>query len=194
MSELGNALEQAEREAMTGDVIKSAEMVNRSFTIHSAEEITSMVERVGKDGVKREEENKSWKATVTIDDDEKVQCWIGGYIAFRQVRFLIDHEMLPARVKLIRDSSLDGSPYKLLEGEPPTGVAATNGRVSFNDDLKAIGLDAVYEAFKAEGVDQYLSIDDNGEPVLVASVPLPDMMKITRIIRAAQEPFEEVPA
>jgi len=189
MSELGDALETAEKEAMTGDVIKSAEMVNKSFTIHDAEEVTSKVEREGKDGVKRLEENKSWKATITIDDGERVQCWIGGYIAFKQVRYLIDHEMLPARVRLIRDSSLDGSPYKLQEGEAATGQPS-NGRASFNDDLKAFGLDIVYEALKAEGLDNYLTTDDSNNPVLKGEIPLPDMAKITKIIRDLKVPFE----
>ncbi len=102
MTNGGDWLKKSWDDSRQGDAVKTADLVNRTFTIHSVDP----VEFKSNDG----EMTWDWVGVITIDGEaEPVKAWLGGRGVREQVSDMVNNSRLPQRVTM----SLEGRAYEL---------------------------------------------------------------------------------
>lgn len=162
-----------------GEILKQAEMINVTFTLQDAEVVTFEDEQTG-------EPRHSYKATIQIDDEPPVLCWLGGRIVFRQVEWLLANGKLPLIVKLIRDAALKGQPYKLQT--VAAAPKATRPKGDQTVELLAAALAAVGEVAVFEALGDYADLlSYEGDAGILSlntkGMKLADIAKVQAILR-----------
>ena len=101
MSEVGDVLKEG-RDSFP-PTLDQKELVGKVFTLEGYRNVKT---KFGERHV----------ATVRFDGGtEAVEAWLGGVLVNRQLKGLSDKELLPCRLRLTQDESMDGSPYVLEE-------------------------------------------------------------------------------
>ena len=115
---IAEELEQVGQDAY-GDRGSQAELVNLVFTIvsaHLSDPFTVKELQRNVDGVEMEveREKQSWVALVDIGTgEEPKEYWMDGAACGKQVKWLVDNQKLPLRVKLVKNADKKGNPYWL---------------------------------------------------------------------------------
>jgi len=116
-----NEVDQILTEALEGAALKTRDIVNLNFTLHSTGDLIVHTFEDGKT-------SSSYRSSITIDGDTESQdAWLGGAYLTPQLTALKEHGKLPAYLKVIMDSTRKGNPYILVSAGDQPPVTAVNG-------------------------------------------------------------------
>lgn len=174
-------LDRIAEEAWEGAAKKQSELVNLTFTIVAAKHITYDYQG---------EQRQTYVATVAMDGKEE-DYYLGGLMVDKQVKYLLDSNLLPTRVRLIRDADRKGMPYVLkgmaAESNGATPETAPKGSFATDADLitGAIEKAGIDEVVLALGdLSKVIMVDEDGAYVLVTKgLSLPDAATIRKTLR-----------
>lgn len=183
MTNTSEELDRVAEEAWEGAAKKQSELVNLTFTIVAAKHITYDYQG---------EQRQTYVATVSMDGKEE-DYYLGGLMVDKQVKYLIDNQKLPTRVRLIRDADRKGMPY-VLKGM----TAETNGAVPATTSAKSTDADLIASAVEKVGIDEVvlalgdlakcIAVEEDGSYVLVTKgLSLPDAATIRKTLRGLAE-------
>jgi len=149
-------------------------------------------------------------ATVRFDSGgESVEAWLGGVFVNRQLKRLSDNELLPCRLRLTQDDSMDGSPYVLEEvadGVPaqtagatlPTDAPTPLGTLLTAWVKEVGGMAAVADALQAKtlmaAIANALAYDREGKLVWrLSGLSLQEESELRVALEGKWQPPEEIP-
>ena len=160
-----------------GQARKEAELVNLTFTITAARMHTYDWQG---------EERKSFIATCETEEGPD-DFYIGGAKSFRQLKWLVENDLLPVQVKMVRDVSKEGSPYilKAIDGVKKPRRSADKDVMAAA--VEAVGVDAVLEAATADGLETAFQFSPQGELTLTNDAGVAMQAKALALVKKLAE-------
>ena len=176
-------LEDAWKQGVGGDALKTSELVNRCFTIISVD-LKTITDDKGK-------ERETYVGVIQFDNEaEEVEGWLGGSGVKIQIDHILDRDLLPMRVKLV----LEGKAYKLVIPAKATSVVATSAKVTrtplenlemlFDEAVGQLEQGTVLALVERLGLEPYMAYTAEGDMSLDFSHEKPAMSATIKAINA----------